>query len=234
MTHATWPEVMRIRTVAILALGGFALAACAPATKPPATAKNGYHISGQAFDLARNSALNADASPDKQEKARLAKEGMAAADDCVMKNPEEAGCYYYRALNTGAYYEAHVIGYQDGLKSMIRDCEKVIALDDKFDHGGGYRTIGKILTDVPETTISKNGVTRDLDKAIEYLEKAVQIDGAYPENQLYLADALFEAGQMKEAIAVLSNATQLVPQWKNHRDYSMWQKMSKNLSKKIK
>lgn len=151
-----------------------------------------------------------------------------------MKTPEEAACYYYHAINTGIYYSAHVAGYQNGLKTMIRDCKKVISFNEKLDHGGAYRTLGKIYTDVPETMLSKNGVVRDVELAIEYLQKAVALDGSYPENHIYLAGALLEAGRKKEAASALSSGTLLIPQWKTHPDYAMWKKMNKELGEKIK
>jgi tetratricopeptide (TPR) repeat protein len=158
---------------------------------------------------------------------------VAASEECVMKQPENAACYYYRAMNTGVYYAAHVAGYQDGIKSMINDCKKVISLDEKFDHAGAYRTLGKIYTDMPEITLTRNGIRRDLDLAIKYLEKAVQIDPSYPENFIYLANALFEAGKRDEAFRSLSTADSLVPMWKNHPDYSYWRKLNKDLSNKL-
>lgn len=201
------------------------------------TVENNYHpaaLDQLAWESAREASFKAENTNDKQEKARLAKEGIAYAEECIMKNPEDAACYYYRAINTGIYYSAHVVGYQDGIKSMIKDCEEVIRLDDKLDHGGAYRTLGKIYTDMPETTVSKNGMRRDLDKAVANLKKAVQIDGNYPENNIYLATALLEAGKKSEAMTYLTNALTLTPQWRNHRDYSMWQKLNKALSGKLK
>jgi hypothetical protein len=69
-----------------------------------------------------------------------------------MRAPEEAGCYYYRAVNTGLYHEVKIVGYQKGVKQMIEDCEMVIKLDPKYDHGGAYRILGQIYTKLPQTT----------------------------------------------------------------------------------
>lgn len=185
------------------------------------------------WEISKELSIKAEASPDKREKARLAQQGMAYAEECIMRAPEDAACYYYRAMNTGIYYSAHVVGYQDGLKAMLKDCEKVISLDDRFDHGGAYRTMGKIYTEVPETLVGRNGIRRDLEKAIGYLKKAEQIDPNYPENQIYLAEAYLAAGRNSEALACLNNAVAVTPHWKNHPDYTMWQKKNKELTNKI-
>ena len=225
---------MKIRSILFVCIAIW-IASCGTATKPASTADAYPNVlEAEPWGNAANSYIRAEGSNDKAEKAKHALEGISHAEECIMKNPENAACYYYRAMNTGIYYSAHVTGYQNGLKTMAKDCEKVISLDDKFDHGGAYRTLGKIYTSVPEIALTKNGIRQDLDKAIHYLKKAVEIDGTYPENHIYLAQAFLETGKKEEALASFSNAAALVPQWKNHRDYTQWIKMNKELSKKIK
>jgi tetratricopeptide (TPR) repeat protein len=226
---------MRLLKATVLIFLAVFILNCGSAVKSAAPT-NSYPtaLGEQAWEHSRNLAVKAEDAKDPKEKSRLAQDGISAADECIMKNPEQAECYYWRAINTGVYYSAHVVGYQDGLKSMIRDCKKVLTLNDKLEHGGAYRTLGKIYTDVPETTITKDGVTQDLALSIAYLKKAVQIDSSYPENHIYLAEALMAAGKKAEAISSLANAEALVPQWKNHHDYSYWQKLNRNLSEKIK
>lgn len=209
--------------------------ACRPAVKPPATANNRpNNLNKPAWEISSELAKKAEKNADKQEKARLAKEGIASAEECVMKLPETAECYYYHAVNTGIYYSAHITGYQNGIKTMIEDCKTVIKLNDKFDHGGAYRIIGKIYTDLPETTLAKGGVTKNLSLAIENLKKAIAIDDTYPENYIYLAEAFLEAERLDEARVSLSTATALVPQWRNHSNYVVWKNTNKKLSEKLK
>lgn len=209
-------------------------AACAKERKPAASSSRLTPSSSELWAKSRDSAVAAEATGNKKEKARIAQTGIQLANDCIMKTPEDALCYYWRAVNTGLYYEAHIVGYQDGLKSMVADCEKAIRLNDKIEHGGPYRTLGKIYTDVPETTITKNGVTKDLDLAINYLRKAIQVAPNYPENHIYLAEAFLEAGNNSEAKACLGSSKELVPQWKNHYDYALWLKLNSELAGKIK
>jgi tetratricopeptide (TPR) repeat protein len=212
-----------------------AIAACQFAAKGPvATNHHPESLTLKSWEKSRQLSISADKINDKQQKAKLSLEGIANAEDCIMKTPEEAACYYYHAINTGIYFSVHVTGYQNGLKTMISDCKKVLKLNGKFDHAGAYRTLGKIYTDVPEITMTKNGITKDLEKAVSYLQKAVQFDANYPENHLYLADAYWESGKKEDALSSLANAASLVPQWKNHHDYAMWRKMNKELSEKIK
>ena len=224
-------RILKFGSIALLVLG----VACQATSKAELSSANRpANLNISAWESSRDAATKAEATSDKQEKARLAKEGIELAEQCIMTQPEDAACYYYRAINTSIYYEAHVVGYQNGLMSMIKDCEKTISLDERFDHGGAYRILGKIYTEVPETTFVKNGVSRDLEKAVAYLEKAVQLDSGYHENYIYLADAQYELGRKKEALTSLSNSISLVPQWENHNDYALWQRLNKELSNKLK
>lgn len=227
-------RVMQIKYLTLF-LAAFFVCSCAATQKPAVTANSHpENLDGSLWEKARDSYIKAEATGDKQKKAALAKEGLAYAEECVMKEPENAACYYYRAMNNGVYYSAHVFGYQSGIRSMIEDCKKAAALDEKFDHAGAYRTLGKIYTDMPEIFVTKNGVSKDIDLAIKYLDKAVQIDGSYPENYLYLAAALSEADKKEDAVRALSSAGDLVPMWKNHRDYAYWKKLNTELTNKLK
>jgi len=227
------PEPMFSKKLLILLVIAF-LVACASTPKHTANNSIPVNLNGSLWEKAKNSYIQADTTPEKQKKAALAKEGLSYSEECLMKQPENAACYYYRAMNTGVYYSAHVKGYQSGIKTMIADCKKVIELDAKFDHAGAYRTLGKIYTDMPEIIITKNGVSRDLDLALKYLRMAVQQDPSYPENHIYLAYTLFEAGKKNDAFSELLYAEGLVPMWKNHPDYAYWQKLNKELNNKLK
>ena len=225
---------MLIRKLSIF-LTAAVLISCASAPKERFV-NNGRpaNLSGTLSEKAKNLYILAENAGDKQKKALLAKDGISFAEECIMKQPENAACYYYRAMNTGVYYSAHIKGYQDGIKSMIKDCKKVITLDEKFDHAGAYRTLGKIYTDMPEIIITKKSVAKDTELAVKYLKTAVQLDPSYPENRIYLAYALFEAGKKDEALAELANAAGLVPMWTNHHDYAYWKKLNKDLANKLK
>ncbi len=62
----------------------------------------------------------------------------------------------------------------------------------------------------------------------------MQVAPNYPENHIYLAEALLETGDRSEAKACLGSSKELVPQWKNHYDYTLWLKLNSELAGKIK
>lgn len=185
------------------------------------------------WQLAENAAKEAEASPSKIEKARHAQYGMQAGDQCIMQHPEEAACYYYKAINTGLYYEAHIIGYQDGLRSMVADLKKVVALSDHFDYGGGYRILAQIYAQAPQWGGSDD-ITQHFDLAETYLLKAIETAPDYPANYVELSTLHVAQNKPKKAMDSLSTASKLIPYWRSQPDYNQWVRLCNELKKKLK
>lgn len=170
-----------------------------------------------------------------QSKLSFFKEGMKKGDACVRAYPREAGCYYYRAVNTGLYYQTKIIRYQKGLKKMSRDLNKVIELDPSYDQGGAYRILGNMYLKVPSFAMSKKSITKDLDKALDYAKKAVSIHGQNLDNRLLMAEVLMEQEKHQEAISWLEGLLKDYPkaglnfeEKKNERSIRrMWEKAKK-------
>ena len=163
-----------------------------------------------------------------------AKRGIEYAKACIEEDPKNPACYYFRAINTGLYYKSKVVGYQKGLKAMVEDCTKVTTLDPKYDHAGGYRVLGMIYTEVPAFSLKADSVLRDLDKAVFYLLKAIEIAPDYPENYIALSNAYLKANDREEAALAIIKAKTALPEWKDHPQYHNWKKDIKKLSKKLK
>jgi tetratricopeptide (TPR) repeat protein len=163
----------------------------------------------------------------------LAERGMEFAERCLMSAPEEPGCYYWRAVNTGLYYRIHIIGYQKGIKRMISDCDKVISLDPKYDQAGAYRMLGEIYAQLPETAGRPDSITRDLDTAEDFLLKAVRTAPGYPENHIAMADVLFKQEKFTQALESLVRAKELTPHWRTDISYEDWKNTTFDLEKKL-
>ncbi|OGP15956.1 MAG: hypothetical protein A3I75_01030 [Deltaproteobacteria bacterium RIFCSPLOWO2_02_FULL_50_16] len=163
----------------------------------------------------------------------VAKKGMRYADLCLQKNKSLPDCHYYKALNTGLYYEARVVGYHKGLKIIVEEAQKVIDLDPSYDYGGGYRVLGRLYAKIPAFAVGKTAVRRDLDKSIDYLQKAITIAPHYPENYLFLADSLYESNRLKEALKILHQmwSHPLQPEWRPMM--SQWRREGDRLLKAI-
>lgn len=209
-------------------------AACASPKKGPVTSADVAKMTaGELLAKAKESSELAQAASDRDTQRNWALHGISVAEQCLMRAPEEPGCYYYRAINTGLYHEVKVVGYQTGVKRMIEDSETVIKLDPKYDHGGAYRILGQIYTKLPQTTGRPDSVTRDLDRAENYLRLAVRMAPDYPENHLFLAETLFEKEKYAEAQSELAEAKDLAPRWRQDRSQNEWTLTMRDLSKKI-
>lgn len=138
-----------------------------------------------------------------KQKISYSKKGIDLSNQCVEFFPKEVGCYYYRAVNTGLYYETTGIGYQKGLKKMIKDLKTVINLDDSYEEGGAYQILGNIYLHVPSFSLSKNSVTKDINKAYLYAQKAMKKNPKNLENRFLLAEVLLEMGDDEEAYEYL-------------------------------
>jgi len=224
---------MRIRALLIIAIAALIASCAAPKKEPITSADVARMTGGELLAKAKESSELAQAAKDREAQRNWALHGISVAEQCLMRAPEEPGCYYYRAINTGLYHEVKIVGYQKGVKQMIDDCEKVIQLDPKYDHGGAYRVLGQIYTKLPQTTGRPDSVTRDLDKAEAYLRQAVRTGPDYPENHIFLAETLLEKEKYAEAESELAAAEDLTPRWRQDKSHGEWQLTMRDLSKKL-
>lgn len=207
------------------------IAGCTKATvRSPAMPTSSVASSWQE---AKEAVKRADAASNKRDKADLAQVAIAKADHCLLTNPEEANCYYYRAIGRGLYYEAHIIGYQEGLRQMVDDLTKVIALSPTTDHAGAYRVLAQIYSQSPEWG-GANDVTRDISKAEEYALRAIELAPDYPANYLELSTVMLSQKEGEKAEESLMRADEQLPYWRAENDYSLWVKRSKTLHEQLK
>jgi len=224
----------RLTIISTVIIVGLTVSAC---KKEPATVALEEMSKLELIESVMNSAIEAQSQAipgNKKERKRWAESGMAYAERCVKIAPNTPDCYYWRAVNTGLYHSVKIVGYQRGIKQMIDDCNAVIAMGrEDYDHAGPWRIQGQIFTKLPETGGRPDSLTRDLDKALVYLRKAVALAPDYPENHIALAEALYKEGEPDAARAALAIAEQEVPKWKIDASYSEWKKTIAKLMKKI-
>ncbi len=221
-------KLMFLACAAVLVIG------CAGSKSKNASyaARSTWGIS-ELVTAARDAAQSSIRADSRQSSKQFAEEGIEYAERCLMKAPEEAGCFYWRAVNTGLYYKIHIIGYQKGIKRMLSDCNKVIALDPSYDHAGAYRIMGEIYTQLPQTGGRPDSITRDLDLAEKHLRKAVRVAPDYPENHLALAEVLLAKENTSEALKALSKAKDLTPNWRTDASYDDWRDTTFALERKL-
>jgi tetratricopeptide (TPR) repeat protein len=165
----------------------------------------------------------------------FAKKGIFYARRCADLAPEKAACYFYQALNTGLFYEAKIFGYPKAMVRIAKAAHKVNELEPSYEHGGGYRILGKLYLEAPSFNIGSDEVTRDLDKSQLYLEEAVKTDPNYPENHLFLAETLIEQEDWTRAHQHLEKAEVLIRETDYPAsDMKYWKELTRKMKKTLK
>lgn len=178
---------------------------------------------GQASQHAYQDSKKSDA---KSEKLKFASAGIAYAEKCLKKDPQNPSCLYYQVLNTGTYIKNHIPNFQVGLRKMVANCETLITVDSAYEAGGCYRVLGNIYAQAPGFSLNPKNITQDLDKSVENLQKAVQVAPDYALNYLFLSRSLEAAGNKDAALQELKEFDRRrgpdldneYPQWKKERD----------------
>ncbi len=229
--HSSFSRFLAIAAIIPITIG---IASCAgKKSPPPQVADTSTWQAERLLIASRDSARKSMGSSKRKESKIEAELGREYANLCVERMPKNAGCYYWRAVNTGLYYSIHIIGYQRGIKEMIADCKRVIELDPTYEHAGAYRILGQIYTQLPQTAGRPDSVVRDLSLAEKYLKKGIEIAPDYPENRLSYASTLFAEGKRDEASKELAKTLELMPHWKKDVSYNEWKETTSALDKKI-
>ncbi len=107
------------------------------------------------------------------------KEGVAIDEDSLEAN-------FWLSVNYGSYGQEKGIMQSLSLITPIKDAaEKVLELDENYFYGGAWRVLGRLYHKAPGFPFSI-GSTK---KAIECLEKAVELGPKFFLNRLFLAEA---------------------------------------------
>ncbi len=103
--------------------------------------------------------------------------------------------HYYLGINLGQSATTKTVGAYMMVPKVVKAAEAAEKIDKMFDHAGPVRLIGTVYAKAPPWPASIG----DIDKGIEHLARAVQLDPDYPQNHLHYADALLADGNLAEA-----------------------------------
>jgi tetratricopeptide (TPR) repeat protein len=116
---------------------------------------------------------------------------------------DAAPVYFWAAAAWGqwALSMGKVEAAKTGAADKIRDYAlTVVALDPRFEEGGGYRILGRLNDEAPWIPFITGWVSRD--EALKSLRLAVQVDPQNFANRHYLAEALAKGNAEEKAEAV--------------------------------
>lgn len=154
---------------------------------------------GAMWRLARHHFTKSDQSRSDAVKKREGKLSWQYADKAIAANPKHPAGYYWATAGIGEFSTG--AGLLTALRMGIADkfkryAKSTIARSKRFEHGGGYRALGRFYFKLPWPK-------RDLDKSIALLRKAVQAGPYKARNYAWLAESLIKDGEEKQAKAVL-------------------------------
>ena len=122
---------------------------------------NGWQFARACFDFA-------DFSTNKTQRADIARQGIAAAQSGLAREPQSAPAHYYLAMDYGQLAEAEepsITAYKL-IREIEREFKIAAGLDGHFDFAGPSRNLGLLYRDAPGWPVSI-GSKR---KAREFLE----------------------------------------------------------------
>ena len=149
---------------------------------------------------------------DAEDKIAFFNEGVECGKTGVEINEDSLESNFWLAVNYGSYGQEKGIMQSLALITPIKEAaEKALELDENYFYGGSYRILGRLYHKAPGFPFSI-GNTK---KAVEYLEKAVEIGPKFFLNRLFLAEVYIsnrDKKKAKEQLEFIVNA----PSNKNH------------------
>ncbi len=151
-------------------------------------------------------------SDDAEDKLAFFDEGVECGKTGIEINEDSVESNFWLAVNYGAFGQEKGIMQSLALINPIKNlAEKVIELDEGYFYGGAWRVLGRLYNKAPGFPFSIGNNK----KAIECLEKAVELGPKFHLNHLFLAEAYLsnrEKAKAKEHLEWILNA----PLNKNH------------------
>lgn len=136
-----------------------------------------------------------------------AQHGVVFARRARELKPDGVEGQYWYALNVGLLADVDRTYGLDAVGEMETALKRAIELDERYDMGGPLRVLGilHLRTPLPPASI---GSSR---KGLRLLQRAVELFPDYPENYLYLAEALRDNGRGDEAKEALRKVLEAKP-----------------------
>ena len=135
-----------------------------------------------AWKLARACYWLGENSPEA-EKIPVFEKGIEAAKKAATLKDDQPAGHFWLGVSYGKYGEAKGVLKSLALVDPSKEAmNRVIELDPKFEYGGAYRVLGRIYYKLPGLMGGSNK------KALEYLQKAVEIGPDRLLNRIFLAE----------------------------------------------
>ena len=145
-----------------------------------------------AWEFARAGFDRAEYATNDAERATLAIQCIAACRPLLGRAPESAAAHYYLGMNLGQLARTKLLGAFKIVDEMEREFKAALTLDERFDHAGPDRNLGRLYFEAPVI-----GSVGSRAKARKHLQRAAEVAPGYPENRLNLAEAFLKWREKK-------------------------------------
>jgi tetratricopeptide (TPR) repeat protein len=135
-------------------------------------------------------------------RAKLDAMTPAQAAKALAGAPEAPPLFLWSAVDWGLWGDAfgHLAAARQGVGDKVKNYSEILnALDERYEDAAGHRILGRLHALAPKVPFVTGWVDRD--KAVSELRKAIALGPANWDNDLFLAEALFEHFPAKAAEA---------------------------------
>lgn len=172
-----------------------------------------------AWQFARSCFDWAEYAKNDNERERIAREGIAASRQSIMLNPRLGAGHYYLAFNLGQLARTKLLGALSIVKEMERELKTARDLDEHFNFGGPDRTLGQLYFEAPGWPTSIG----DKVKARRHFQRAVELNGRYPDNRLLLMEAWLDARERANVRREAGSFATLLPDLRREFAGETWE-----------
>ena len=151
-------------------------------------------------------------------RSEAAKRGIVLARHGRELNPDRVECHYWYAINVGLLADVDRAYGLSAVSEMEPALKRAIEIDERYDYAGPLRVFGLLLLRTPAPPASIGSPH----KGLRLLQRAVDDFPEYPENYLYLAEALRDNGREGEARQALAKVLEANPWPERQFESSIW------------
>ncbi len=151
-------------------------------------------------------------SMEKNSKKELYLEAKNTIEKVLDKYPSSGEVIYWYCAALGSWAQIYGVlaaakaGVADKLKSL---CEKLITMPSSKMKARGHRVLGRVHFEAPYIPFILSWPSNK--EAIKHLQNSIALDKENPLSYSYLAEALYEEGDKKNAAKLLRECQQLQP-----------------------
>lgn len=176
-------------------------------------------------NVAKSAAAVAEKESEPEKRCEAAKRGIVAARRARELKPDRVEGHYWYAINVGLLADADRSYGLNAVAEMEPALKRAVELDERHDYAGPLRVLGVLLLRAPAPPVSV-GSPR---KGLRLLQRAVELFPDYPENYLYLGEALREAGRPEEARVAWQKVLSLPAPAERRAEAEEWRKQAQKL-----